>query len=59
MRNHLAKNCSMLELQNVNGCIPSATKIGSYWTTFSDTDKPIDRRIKSGKYLKKKGDING
>ena len=49
----------MLELQNVNGCIPSATKIGSYWTTFSDTDKPIDRRIKSGKYMKKKGDING
>lgn len=25
MRSHTAKNCSMLELQNVNGCIPSAT----------------------------------
>lgn len=43
----------MLELQNVKGCIPSATKIGSYWATFSDTEKPIDRKIKSGKYMKK------
>ena len=25
MRSHPAKNCSMLELQNVNGCIHSAT----------------------------------
>ena len=26
MRSHPAKNCSMLELQNVNGCMPPATK---------------------------------
>lgn len=43
----------MLELQNINGYIPSATKIGSCWANFSDTEKPIDRRIKSGRYMKK------
>ena len=43
----------MLELQNVNGCIPGATKIGSYWAIPADAEKPNDKRIKSGKYIKK------
>ena len=40
------------------GRIPGATKIGSYWAIPLDAEKPNDKRIKSGKYMKK-GDING
>ena len=40
------------------GRIPGATKIGSYWAIPLDAEKPNDKRIKSGKYVKK-GDING
>ena len=40
------------------GRIPGATKIGSYWAIPSDAEKPNDKRINSGKYMKK-GDING
>ena len=42
----------------IEGHIPGSTKIGSYWAIPSDTEKPNDKRIKSGKYIKK-GDING
>ena len=48
----------MLELQNVNGCIPFAIKIGLYWDIPADAEKPNDKRTKSGKYIKR-GDING
>ncbi len=34
--------------------IPGATKIGSYWAIPADAEKPIDQRIKSGKYIKDK-----
>ena len=40
------------------GRIPSATKFGSYLAIPVDAEKPNDKRIKSGKYVKK-GDING
>ena len=40
------------------GRILGATKIGSYWAISADAEKPNDKRIKSGKYIKK-GDING
>ena len=40
------KNCSMLELQNVNGCIPSATKIGSYWATFQTLRNQLIEELK-------------
>lgn len=40
------------------GRIPGATKIGSYWAIPLDAEKPNDKRIKSGKYMKK-GDISG
>ena len=32
------------------GRIPGATKIGSYWAVPADAEKPLDARIKSGKY---------
>lgn len=35
------------------GRIPGATKIGSYWAIPDDAEKPIDARIKSGRYIKK------
>ena len=36
------------------GRIPGATKIGSYWAIPADAEKPVDARIKSGKYIKAK-----
>ena len=41
------------------GRIPGSTKIVSYWAIPADSEKPKDQRVKSGKYMKKKGDING
>ena len=35
-----------------SGRIPGAMKIGSYWAIPSDAQRPIDARIKSGKYIK-------
>lgn len=36
----------------VEGGIPGATKIGSYWAILEDAQKPKDERIKSGRYIK-------
>lgn len=36
----------------VDGRIPGATKIGSYWAIPEDAEKPKDERIKSGRYVK-------
>lgn len=36
------------------GRIVGATKIGSYWAIPADAVKPIDARIKSGRYVKKR-----
>jgi len=38
--------------------VPGAIKIGLYWDIPADAEKPNDKRIKIGKYIKK-GDING
>ncbi len=38
----------------VEGRIPGAVKIGSYWAIPVDAEKPSDQRIKSGKYIKTK-----
>ncbi|MCD8377989.1 MAG: helix-turn-helix domain-containing protein [Candidatus Gastranaerophilales bacterium] len=35
-----------------DGRIPGATKIGSYWAVPADAEKPRDKRIKSGRYIK-------
>lgn len=49
-------NLSVRRIQTlcVNGRIPGATKIGSYWAIPADAEKPKDERIKSGKYIKEK-----
>lgn len=38
----------------VEGRIPGATKIGFYWAVPVKAEKPQDRRIKSGRYIKDK-----
>ena len=35
------------------GRIPNAQKIGNTWMLPEDSEKPVDARIKSGKYIKK------
>ncbi len=36
----------------LEGLIPGAKKFGREWAIPLDAEKPIDRRIKSGKYIK-------
>lgn len=36
----------------IEGRIPGAIKIGSYWAIPADAERPKDRRIRSGKYIK-------
>ena len=36
------------------GRIKGATKIGSYWAIPTNAEKPKDKRIKNGKYIKQK-----
>lgn len=38
----------------LEGRIEGASKIGNLWVIPSDTPKPDDSRIKTGKYIKKK-----
>lgn len=38
----------------VNGRIPGAVKIGYAWVIPVAAEKPKDKRIKSGKYIKEK-----
>lgn len=38
------------------GRVPGATKVGSYWVIPADAEKPDDKRVKSGKYIKAKED---
>ena len=35
--------------------IPGAIRIGNYWAVPAEAEKPRDERIKSGRYIKKKG----
>ena len=41
------------------GRISGAQKAGSYWIIPEDAQKPADARIKSGKYIKNKVEVNG
>lgn len=44
----------------IQGRIPGAVKIGSYWAIPENAEKPKDERVKSGKYIKlKKSDVTG
>lgn len=38
----------------IQGRIPGAVKIGSYWAIPENAEKPKDERVKSGKYIKSK-----
>ena len=40
----------------VEGRIPGAFKMGAYWSIPDDTEKPKDKRIKTGRYIKEKSD---
>ena len=35
-----------------DGRLSGAMKVGSYWAIPADAEKPKDKRIKSGRYLK-------
>lgn len=49
-------NVSVRRVQTIcnEGLIKGAMKFGSVWAIPSDAEKPIDKRIKSGKYKKSK-----
>lgn len=38
----------------IQGRIPGAVKIASYWAIPENAEKPKDERVKSGKYIKSK-----
>ena len=42
-----------------DGRISGAQKAGSYWIIPEDAQKPADARIKSGKYIKNKVEVDG
>ena len=44
-----------IQILCAQGRIPGAMKIGSYWAVPDYAEKPTDERIRSGKYIKKKG----
>ena len=43
----------------INGRIPGAFKLGLSWAIPVNAEKPEDRRIKSGKYVKEKNEPQG
>lgn len=49
-------NLSVRRVQTIcsEGDIPGAMKFGTVWAIPIDAEKPTDRRIKSGKYIKER-----
>lgn len=47
-------NLSVRRVQTIckEGMIPGAMKFGNSWAIPRDAEKPIDKRVKSGKYVK-------
>lgn len=47
-------NLSERRLQTIcnEGLIPGVLKFGNAWAIPKNAEKPIDRRVKSGKYIK-------
>ena len=39
----------------LKGKIQGAEKIGNVWMIPAETERPVDKRVKSGKYIKGKG----
>ena len=44
----------IIQVLCTEGHILGATKVGLYWAIPADAEKPINQRIKSGKYIKDK-----
>lgn len=38
------------------GIVPGVIKFGKVWAIPMDAERPVDKRIKSGKYIKEKDD---
>ena len=47
-------NISIRRVQTIcnEGAIPSVVKFGHAWAIPKDAEKPVDKRIKSGRYIK-------
>lgn len=47
-------NVSVRRVQTIynEGMVPVVMKFGHVWVILKDAEKPIDKRIKSGKYIK-------
>lgn len=47
-------NLSVRRVQTIckEGMIPGAMKFGNSWAIPKEAEKPIDKRVKSGKYVK-------
>lgn len=47
-------NISVRRVQTIcnDGSIEGAMKFGGVWAIPKDAEKPVDRRIKSGRYIK-------
>ena len=43
-----------IQIMCAQGKIDGATKVGNMWVIPENTEKPMDLRIKSGKYIKEK-----
>lgn len=43
-----------IQMMCAQGKIEGATKVGNVWVIPDNTEKPIDLRIKSGRYIKEK-----
>lgn len=41
-----------VQIMCAQGKLEGATKVGNVWVIPNDTEKPVDLRIKSGKYIK-------
>lgn len=49
-------NLSVRRVQTIcnEGMVPEVMKFGHSWARPKDAEKPVDKRIKSGKYIKEK-----
>lgn len=52
-------NPRTIQIMCSNGKIIGATKVGNVWVIPNNSEKPLDLRIKSGKYIKEKTDQGG
>lgn len=46
-----------IQMMCLEGKIEGATKVGNTWVIHEDSTKPLDGRVKSGKYVKDKKEI--